>query len=1017
MALTTLGIDLGIASIGWALIQEENNQRTLVNWGSRIFQPGMDDDIASGKGVSRCAERRQKRALREQYRRRRERKELLIKKLIEGGLLKSVPDADFFQRIDRSFLSGIPSDKWRQQAHLLPYLLRKAALDRQLQPEEAARALFHLAQRRGYQSNRKQELKDEDSGIVKSSINELKMAIQSSGARTLGEYFCSLDPETERIRCRYTERSMFIDEFRLICQKQRHIISKELENKLFKAIFYQRPLKSCKHLIGRCRNYPELPRCSYMKEEAQLFRIYTTVRNLRIEHEGIIRSLTEDEFSKTVQILDSYSPLFKQNGKIALSKLQKAVGLDKKEKFTLGDEEKEIYGNELKNILFRAFGERAENLSAAEKEKFFNDLASIRKEDVLIRRLRNYWHIAEETLEDIAGIAMPDGFCAFSLKALRELLPNLEAGVDLATIQKLEHPSGHSKIFDRLPLVDESEIDLRNPVVHRVLTELRRVVNAVVARYGKPDRIRIELARDLKSTNMERERIVRQNREREKNRAQIAERIAKEAGIQKPSRDDILKVMLAEECNFQCPYSGKAFSMTELFTGLLEIEHIIPYSRSFDDSFANKTLCVREYNLRKSNRTPYEAFGGNSEYEEMLDRVRHFKGSFAERKLELFETEEVHEEAFLARNLNDTRYASKLAMQYLGMLYGGVVDKEGKQRIFATSGSCTALIRRIWGGNFLLGEGEKVRNDHRHHAIDALTIALTTPELVRWAASKSVEYRRKIYDSKQFVDNELFRQAAEKLDSAAVSHHVTNKMRGELHNATLYSKNFGANERHMRVALDTIKCEELSNIIDTQVQKIILDTLGVNSADQVTDDMLKIFKTPANLPVFRDSQGNIINTIKKVRVRKNLKTITIGKGDGKREVANGANYMLAIFAKTDEQGNEIAWEGEIISLLDAVLRHQKGLPLFEKERSGMKFKFSLQKGDIISWEKDGEEKLCIIRGISLPQFSCNPVNDARMQKELKAAKQWFQLTLSGAFKGKMRKYTMNIFGDLQTAND
>ena len=1016
MALITLGLDLGIASIGWALVKEENSKNTLLDWGSRIFQPGMDDDISSGKGVSRCAERRQKRALREQYKRRRERKEKLIQVLIDGGLLKSTPDADFFLRLDKEFLNQF-SGKQRQKAHLIPYLYRKEALDHQLQPEQIARALFHLAQRRGYLSNRKQELKDQDSGVVKSGINELKNAISVSGARTLGEYFCTVDPEIERIRCRYTERSMFVDEFKLICLKQRHVISEDLEKRLFKAIFYQRPLKSCKHLIGRCRIYPDLPRCSYSREEAQLFRIYTTVRNLRIEQDGVIRTLTEEEFKKTVGVLNSYSDLFKKNGKIPLAKLQKAVGLAKREKFTLGDEDKEIYGNELKNILFRAFAERAETLPEDQKEKFFNDLASIRKEEVLIKRLRDYWHIQEERIDDIAGIVMPDEYCAFSLKALREMLSSLEDGIDLSTILKLEYPLEQGKVCDLLPLVDLSGIDLRNPVVHRVLTELRRVVNAVISRYGKPGRIRIELARDLKSTNKEREKFVKQNREREKSRAEIAERIAKEAGIQKPSRNDILKVMLAEECNFQCPYSGKSFGMADLFKGGLEIEHIIPYSRSFDDSFSNKTLCIREYNLKKNNRTPYEAFGESPEFEQMLSRVRHFKGPFAERKLELFEISEVKQEEFLSRNLNDTRYASKLAMQYLGSLYGGIVDKEGRQRIFATSGSCTALIRRIWGGNFLLGEGEKVRNDHRHHAVDALTIALTTPELVRWAAGMSQEERRKMYESATFYDNDLFREAQEKLESAAVSHHVTNKMRGELHNATLYGKDFGNEERHMRASLDSLEPKDVAAIVDDSVKKIILDMLGVADPAEVTKEMLKAFNSSGNLPVLKDRNGNAVNVIKKVRIRKNQKTRSIGKGDGKREVANGANYILAIWAELDEQGREIAWVGEIVTLLDAVLRHQKGLPPFEKKRDGLKFKFSLQKGDIVLWEKDGEEKTCIIRGISLPQFSCVPINDARMQKDLKAAKAWFTPTLSAAFKGNMRKFKMNVFGELQRAND
>ena len=372
MPQLTLGLDLGIASIGWALIEENSKKRDLLAWGSRIFQPGMDDDISSGKGVSRCAERRLKRALRNQYLRRRERKDNLINAMLDGGLLSAPPDASFFENIDKRVLESLPQSLQRQSAHLIPYLLRKKALDCKLKRDELARAIFHLAQRRGYLSNRKQETKDKDTGVVKSGINKLRQDIENSNARTLGEFFCTVDPEQERIRCRYTSREMYIDEFRKICQAQREIISEDLEKQLYRAIFYQRPLKSCKHLIGRCRIYPEMQRCSFAKEEAQLFRIYTTVRNLRIDFAGNIRSLTDEEFKKTVDILNSYSPLFKKNGKIPLSKLQKAIGLSAGEKFTLADDDKEIYGNELKNILFRAFGKEAENISESEKEKFFN---------------------------------------------------------------------------------------------------------------------------------------------------------------------------------------------------------------------------------------------------------------------------------------------------------------------------------------------------------------------------------------------------------------------------------------------------------------------------------------------------------------------------------------------------------------------------------------------------------------------------------------------------------------------
>ena len=173
MALITLGLDLGISSVGWALLNEDSKKRKILCWGSRIFTPGMDDDIALGKGVSRCAERRQKRALRLQYKRRRQRKEELINALISAGLFSYPPDNSFFEAIDKRLLKSIPAEMHRQMAHLIPYLYRKIALDRPLLPEELGRAIFHLAQRRGYLSNRKQEAKDSESGVVKSGIKYL----------------------------------------------------------------------------------------------------------------------------------------------------------------------------------------------------------------------------------------------------------------------------------------------------------------------------------------------------------------------------------------------------------------------------------------------------------------------------------------------------------------------------------------------------------------------------------------------------------------------------------------------------------------------------------------------------------------------------------------------------------------------------------------------------------------------------------------------------------------------------
>ena len=141
---------------------------------------------------------------------------------------------------------------------------------------------------------------------------------------------------------------------------------------------------------------------------------------------------------------------------------------------------------------------------------------------------------------------------------------------------KAEYPEqfqATDRVLELLPPLDDTDIELRNPIVHRTLTEMRRVVNAVIRQYGKPDLIRLELARNLKNSGKERERITRNNRDQEKKRAGIAAAITREAGITSPSRRDILKVMLAEECDFTCPYTGRRFSMHELLHGGLMINN------------------------------------------------------------------------------------------------------------------------------------------------------------------------------------------------------------------------------------------------------------------------------------------------------------------------------------------------------------------------------------------------------------------------------------------------------------
>ena len=202
------------------------------------------------------------------------------------------------------------------------------------------------------------------------------------------------------------------------------------------------------------------------------------------------------------------------------------------------------------------------------------------------------------------------------------------------------------------------------------------------------------------------------------------------------TNSDILKVRLAEECNWQCPYTGKSIPMEALVGkhSQFDIEHIIPFSRSLDNSFLNKTLCYHEENRGvKQNQTPYEAYASNeTRWAEIIGRVKRFRGSAAHAKLRKFLQKELDDE-WAARMLQDTRYMSRLATEYLGLLYGGTIDADHSRRVQVSAGRITAYLRDEWGLNAILADGdedEKNRADHRHHAVDAVVIALTDTKTV-----------------------------------------------------------------------------------------------------------------------------------------------------------------------------------------------------------------------------------------------------------------------------------------------
>ncbi len=269
------------------------------------------------------------------------------------------------------------------------------------------------------------------------------------------------------------------------------------------------------------------------------------------------------------------------------------------------------------------------------------------------RSLQHHGDVTAEQRDRAAKVSFEKEYGSYSTRALKKINPHIAPGVSVTeAAEKAGYiKPGMSRKHDRLPAPE----NLRNSIVMRALNELRHVVNTALDACGRPDMIRIELARELKNPKKKRreERIKLLKRQRKNE--EIHKRLKDELGFQSPTTEDVHKYCLWEECGSDrlCPYTGKTISLAMLYSGEFEIEHIIPYSKSLDNSLFNKTLCHVNENKRKGNKTPYEAYAGDQQqYNEILMRVR--KSAMNRGKQKLFMDTELKDD-FIAQQLNDTR--------------------------------------------------------------------------------------------------------------------------------------------------------------------------------------------------------------------------------------------------------------------------------------------------------------------------------------------------------------------------
>jgi len=945
MAGYKLGLDIGAKSVGWALI-EDGKRPSIVDIGVRVFPEGVDRDT-KGLEQSKNATRREARGARRMRQRRTRRREKLVELLQSSGLL--------------------PKDKDELDELLKkeePYALRAQGLDEKLELVDFGRALYHLNQRRGFKSNRKGGDAKED-GKVKKEAGELGRKIEEAGCRTLGEYFSKLDPEEERLRGRYTFRSMYKDEFDLLWEKQAEyypdVLTEELGKKVGEeTILFQRPLKPTDDLIGDCELEDGEKRCARGDWYARRFRILQDVNNLKI-HNGD-GSVVELRQGQRELILEEMS-----NAKeVRFSKLRKALGLLESQEFNAeyetnekGKKREKIKGDEFNSVMGKkVFGAKVwVGMEEAEKVRL-NELVVDLDDDELIEKLSNEYGLDEKQIEAVLKISLPGRYMSFSRKAIQKLLPLMEEGKRtdeaLAEIYPDRNKREDEGQKERLGFPE----DLRNPIVNRGLFEVRKVVNAIIREYGKPEGVAIEMAREVKGSARERKEQHFKMLDNEKRNEEVRETLMRDMNILNPSRNDVIKYKLWEECGKVCPYTGKSISQNALFgpNPEFQIEHILPYNRSLDDSYMNKTLCEVHENISvKGNKTPYEAYSGDEEkYEAIKQRIKVLPWP----KRRKFLQEQIDLDECIKRELNDTRYICREVVKYV---------RDVCKKVSGTRGRITSELRHQWGLNNILdlsGSGLKNRDDHRHHAIDAAVVAVTRNKHLRDLAGSKYSVGESSFEQPW----EDFREElAEKVKHINVSHRVTRKVSGQLHEETSYGVTKEEDVYVYRKKLEDLTGPMVGKIVDPVVKNIVKERLEGKGIDP--EAVKKIPKEVWSEPLYmRNTKSDKRVKIKKVRIRdifKNMVKLKNRNGEEYRAVAPGSNHHIEIFEYEDEKGN-LRRDGVVVSMFDAVGRKRRCEPVVNCDHGeNRRFVCSLCINELVMMkDKSGEMDLFRVQKMS-----------------------------------------------------
>ena len=999
-----LALDLGSTSLGWAIFRIDDNHQpvALIRAGVRIFGDGRNPKDGSSLAVTR----REARAMR----RRRDR--LLRRK---ARMLELLQAYNFF-----------PTDDAERKAleRLNPYQLRAEGLGRALTPAEFGRALFHMNQRRGFKSNRKTDKGASDTGALKTAIAHVRQAIDPLGTdgkpRTVGELLWQRMQHGHTVRAKnnglagsklmydlYIDRAMIEAEFDALWASQAQHNPAQFHDaardRLKDCLLFQRKLRPVRP--GRCTLLPEEERAPLALPSQQRFRMLQELNHLRKQRAG------QPDEALTLAQRNLLLAELERNSKLTFAKIKKLLKLPASVTFSHEDDKRqELKGNATACIVRQNefFGPSWDAWSLRQQDAIVKCLLRTESVYMLAKRLVKYGVVKKEHADRVAhDVALPEGYGSLSAAALARIVPALER--DVVTYDKavqaagfdhhsqLSHAASTGEILPELPYYGEyltrhvgfADPNARpddlpekrfgriaNPTVHIGLNQVRKVVNALLRRYGHPTEVVIEVARDLKQSREQRQdeqkRQASNQRRNERLRAEAAAVLG--ISIERVRHADIEKLILWEELardplERRCPYSGHLISARAALSDEVEVEHILPFSQTLDDSLNNKTLALRLANRIKGNRTPWEArhdFAAQGwDYDGLLQRA----SVMSKPKRERFEPDGLQrwlkDNDFLARALNDTRYLSRVAREYLSLIC--------PQATRAIPGQMTALLRAKFGLNDILGlKGEKNRNDHRHHAVDACVIGVTDQGLLQRFAQASASTRQhplcKLVDNMPLPWPTYREHVARAIHAIWVSHKPDHGHEGAMHNDTAYGL---LGNGHVRVT---------KHIDGQRVREVAA---------------LKVIE-------FADA-----------RATQRHGTLPDGSPKPYKGYKGDSNYCMEIVRNL--QGK---WEGEVISTFAAYqLVRQHGLQRLRHpslSASGKPLVMRLMIDDTVRLTHNGESrtvKLCWVDSTGKMAFADH--NEANVDKRVRQKEYAYVFKTPGSLqKSQGRKITISPTGEL-----